>query len=287
MLALAKHPIVEKYDLSSVQNMMSAAAPLSVELREEVEKRFKKKWGTEVYGTQAWGMTETSPLACAVAGPWKKTKRHTVGDISPNIEFRVVDSETMEDMPFDEKEGRSKAGEMLLRGPNVTEGYYRNEKATKEAMWVDAEGREWLRTGDIGTIDKDGFVNIVDRIKEMIKYKGFQVIPSELEGKLLEHEDVEDSCVVGVYVENMATEVPVGFVVVKKGVVERSSREEVARRVKEWLEGRIAGHKRCRGGVHVIDEVPKSASGKILRRQLKKEWEERVRETCHREQAKL
>lgn len=266
MLLLAKHPLVEKYDLSSIRRITSAAAPLSVELREEVEQRFKTLYGTTVYGLQAWGMTETSPLGSAVSIA-RIDKRHTVGNITPNMEFRIVDPETMQDVDTD-ADGTSQQGELWCRGPNVTIGYYRNKEATENGFARDENGTLWFRTGDIGTIDKDGFLSIVDRIKELIKYKGLQVIPSELEGKLLEHPDVGDACVVGHWVEEQATELPVGFIVVKESAKAKGDKA-VVDGVNQWLNARIANHKKLRGGLYIVDAIPKSPSGKILRRQLK------------------
>ncbi|KIX03294.1 uncharacterized protein Z518_06846 [Rhinocladiella mackenziei CBS 650.93] len=266
MLLLAKHPLVEKYDLGSLKRILSAAAPLSVGLREAVEERFKKLYGTTVLGLQAWGMTETSPLGSMVP-PTRPDKRHTVGNIAPSMEFRVVDPETMQDTETD-TDGSSKPGEIWCRGPNVTKGYYRNEEATKTGFASDEDGKLWLRTGDIGLIDKDGFIIIVDRIKEMIKYKGWQIIPSELEGKLLEHPDVEDACVVGHWVEEQATELPVGFVVITQKA-KTTSEKAIVDGIHQWLNSQIANHKRLRGGLFVVEAIPKSASGKIMRRQLK------------------
>ncbi|OAP59373.1 hypothetical protein AYL99_06671 [Fonsecaea erecta] len=265
MLLMAKHPLMQKYDLSSLQRVFSAAAPLSVELRQAVEARFKELYGTNILGLQAWGMTETSPLGAAVP-PSRPDKRHTVGCITPNMEYRVVDPETMRDTGY-EPDGSAVPGELWLRGPNVTKGYYRNEEATKSGVATDEDGKLWFRTGDIGTIDKDGFLTIVDRIKEMFKYKGMQVIPSELEGKLLEHPDVEDSCVVPQWVEEQATHVPVGFVVISAKAKARGQ-ENVVADINKWLNARVANHKKLRGGIHVIDAIPKSPSGKILRREL-------------------
>ncbi|KIX99858.1 uncharacterized protein Z520_04494 [Fonsecaea multimorphosa CBS 102226] len=265
MLLMAKHPLMKKYDLSSLQRVFSAAAPLSNELREAVEARFKELYGTNLLGLQAWGMTETSPLG-AIVPPTRPDKRHTVGCITPNMEYRVVDPDTMQDTGY-ESDGSAVPGELWLRGPNVTKGYYRNEEATKSGFASDEEGKLWFRTGDIGTIDKDGFLTIVDRIKEMFKYKGLQVIPSELEGKLLEHPDVEDSCVVPQWVEEQATHVPVGFVVISQKAKARGQKNVVAD-IDKWLNARVANHKKLRGGIHVIDAVPKSPSGKILRREL-------------------
>jgi acyl-CoA synthetase (AMP-forming)/AMP-acid ligase II len=262
VLLLVKDPSLAKYDLSSVKRMFSAAAPLSIELGEAVESRFKSLYGTEVHCFQAWGLTETSPLATAV--PTDRTdKKHTVGCIAPNMKFRLVDPETLLDI----EDPTTQSGEIWCRGPNVTPGYYRNPAATSSGF-SEVDGTKWFRTGDICTMDRDGYFQIVDRIKEMIKYKGLQVVPSELEGKLLQHPDVEDACVVGVWVEELATEVPLGFVVLSAAGKENGEKESVEG-IHTWLNERVAGHKRLRGGIRVIDAVPKSASGKILRRTLR------------------
>lgn len=266
MLLLAKHPVVEQYDLSSLRRIICAAAPLSPQLREAVELRFKKLYNTTILGLQAWGMTETSPLAAMVPES-RPDKRHTVGNVTPSMEFRVVDPETMQDVEL-ETDGATKPGELWCRGPNIMKGYYRDKEATKSSLVSDDKGRVWLRTGDIGVIDKDGFITIIDRIKEMIKYKGLQVIPSELEGKLLEHPDVEDACVVGYWAEQLATELPAGFIVITREA-KAKGKEAVVEGIHRWLNGRIANHKRLRGGLYVVETIPKSPSGKILRRQLK------------------
>ena len=280
-----------QYDLSSVKRIVSAAAPLSAELAGSIEGKFKEQYGTEVHVLQAWGLTETSPVCASVpageGGKWLSKRGWSVGNLTPNLELRVVDPDSGEDVEWNKQENESMSGELWIRGPNVCAGYFKNEDATKSGFAIDEEGRRWFRTGDIGTIDADGFVKIVDRMKEMIKYKGFQVIPSELEGKLLEHPDVADACVFGVYVGSLATEMPVGFVVLRPDAVSKRSREEVAAEVKAWLEGRIAGHKNLRGGLIAIDVIPKSPSGKILRRQLKGEWEKKVKEAVEGTGSKL
>lgn len=280
MLLLAKHPMVEKYDLSSLKRIMSAAAPLSVELREAVEARFKKLYGTTLLGLQAWGMTETSPLA-AMVPPSRPDKRHTVGDITPNMEFRVVDTETMKDTATNAN-GSAEAGELWCRGPNVTKGYYRNDEATKNGFATDEDGTRWFRTGDIATIDNEGFLTIVDRMKEMFKYKGLQVIPSELEGKLLEHPDVEDACVVPQWFEDLATDLPVGFVVLNEKAKSKGEKA-AAEGINEWLNSRIANHKKLRGGLFAIPAIPKSPSGKILRREVSR----MLKEMGSKKQSKL
>lgn len=263
-LMLWKDPRFAKYDLSSVRRIMSAAAPLSAELGEAVEKRFKDAYGTTVHCHQGWGLTETSPAVTGIhTSHWHM--RRTVGCVGPNMEIRLVDNDTGEDVT-----DWAQQGEVWVRGPNVVIGYYGNEEATKESFHIDEEGRRWFKTGDIATIDADGFVVIRDRIKEMIKYKGLQVIPSELEGKLLQHPHVEDCGVTALWDESQATELPVGFVVLKASALGADATpKSVVDGIHAWLNERVANHKKLRGGIRVVDAIPKSPSGKILRRVLK------------------
>ena len=266
-LMMVKDPRVSKYNLRSVRRIMSAAAPLTNELSSALEAKFKELYQTEVFCTQSWGLTETSPMATAVPNDRMDKRESGVGCITHNMEFRFVDPETMTDVST-KSDGTSEPGEIWCRGPNVTKGYYNNEEATKAAFHVESDGTRWFRTGDIGSIDKEGYVTIQDRIKEMIKYKGLQVIPSELEGKLIDHPDIEDAGVVGKWVDEMATELPVAFVVLSSQARQREA-GSVVNEIHTWLNPKIANHKRLRGGIHLIDQIPKSPSGKILRRQLK------------------
>lgn len=266
-LMIVKDERVSKYDLSSVRRIMSAAAPLTNELSSALEAKFKTAWGTEVFCMQSWGLTETSPMATAVPNDRMDKRQSGVGCITNNMEFRFVDPDTMEDAAVN-PDGTTQPAEIWCRGPNVTRGYYNNEEATKGAFHIDSDGKKWFRTGDIATIDREGYVTIQDRIKEMIKYKGLQVIPSELEGKLIDHPDVEDAGVVGVWVDERATELPLAFVVLSRQARERDLKT-VIDGIHSWLNPKIANHKRLRGGIHVLDQIPKSPSGKILRRQLK------------------
>lgn len=266
-LMIVKDPRVAKYDLRSVKRIMSAAAPLTNELSSALEAKFKELYQTEVFCTQSWGLTETSPMATAVPNDRMDKRESGVGCITLNMEFRFVDPETMTDAAT-KPDGSTEPAEIWCRGPNVTQGYYNNEDATKGAFHIESDGTKWFRTGDIGVIDKEGYVTIQDRIKEMIKYKGMQVIPSELEGKLVDHPDIEDAGVVGMWVDEMATELPVGFVVLSHQARERDT-GAVIDEIHSWLNAKVANHKRLRGGIHVLDQIPKSPSGKILRRQLK------------------
>jgi acyl-CoA synthetase (AMP-forming)/AMP-acid ligase II len=243
VLALAKHPIVDQFDLSALEQVFSGAAPLSAELAEEAGKRLN----AEV--VQGYGMTELSPVSHLT--PPGYYKAGSVGVTAPNTESRIVDPATGEDLGFDED------GELWVRGPQVMKGYHNNPEAT--AITLDPDG--WLHTGDIGHIDADGHVYVVDRLKELIKYKGFQVAPAELESLLLTHPAVADAAVIGVP-DAEAGEIPVGYVVLKPGG--QASAEELQSYVGE----QVASYKQLRR-IELTDAIPKSASGKILRRVLK------------------
>lgn len=266
-LMLVKDERVSKYDLSSVKRIMSAAAPLTTELSSALEAKFRQSYQTEVFCVQSWGLTETSPMATGIPNDRMDKRESGVGCIAPNMTFRFVDPDTLTDVAT-KADGTTEPGEIWCRGPNVTQGYYNNEEATQAAFHIDADGTRWFRTGDIGTIDREGYVTIQDRIKEMIKYKGLQVIPSELEGKLVDHPDVEDAGVIGQWVDEMATELPVGFVVLSRQARGRDLKT-VTEGIHSWLNPQIASHKKLRGGLYIVDQIPKSPSGKILRRQLK------------------
>ena len=243
VVALAKHPMVDNYDLSSLQQVFSGAAPLSDTLALEAGARL----GCEV--VQGYGMTELSPVSQLT--PPGQFKPGSVGVTTPNTELRIVDVETGENLGIDAD------GEMWIRGPQVMKGYLNNPQATAET--IDADG--WLHTGDIGHIDADGHVFVVDRLKELIKYKGFQVPPAELEGLLLSHPAIADAAVIG-RPDEEAGEIPVAFVVFKPGM--EASKEDI----QQFIAGQVASYKQL-GDVTVIDAIPKSASGKILRRMLR------------------
>jgi 4-coumarate--CoA ligase len=243
VVALAKHPVVDQYDLSHVQQFFSGAAPLSAELAAEASGRL----GCEV--VQGYGMTEMSPVShlTTVGG----FKAGSVGVTAPNTETRIVDPATGESLGVDLD------GEVWVRGPQVMKGYLNNPSATAETL----DGDGWLHTGDIGHVDADGHLFIVDRLKELIKYKGFQVPPAELEALLLTHPAVADAAVIGLPDEE-AGEIPVGYVVLRPGA--DASTEDIQAFVAE----QVAHYKQVRV-LHVVDEIPKSASGKILRRILR------------------
>ncbi len=176
---------------------------------------------------------------------------------------RLLPNQTAKYMSPEEKEvAAGETGELWIKGPNVFKGYLHNPEGTANALTEDG----YFKTGDVGHQDKDGNFFITDRVKELIKYKGFQVAPAELEGLLTSHPKISDVAVIGVYNEDQATEVPRAYVVPAPGVEGGKKTED---EIVEWLRAKVANHKRLRGGVRFVDEVPKSASGKILRRLLK------------------
>ena len=243
VVALAKHPIVDQYDLSHVRQIFSGAAPLSAELAAEASGRL----GCEV--VQGYGMTEMSPVShLTTVGGFKPG---SVGVTAPSTETRIVDPASGESLGVDAD------GEVWVRGPQVMKGYLNNDAATAETL--DADG--WLHTGDIGHIDADGHLFIVDRLKELIKFKGFQEPPAELEALLLTHPAVADAAVIGLPDEE-AGEIPVGYVVLRPGV------DATPEQIQAFVAEQVAHYKQVRV-LHVVDEIPKSASGKILRRILR------------------
>ncbi|KAL2857669.1 hypothetical protein BJX68DRAFT_229293 [Aspergillus pseudodeflectus] len=263
VLLLGKHPIVEKYDLSSMRMMNSGAAPLTQELVEAVYNRLR------IGIKQGYGLSETSPTTHTQ--PWSEWRESvgSVGKLLPNMEARYMD------MPEDGSEPREvptgEVGELYVRGPNVFLGYHNNPAATADS--ISPEG--WFRTGDVGYQDAKGNFYITDRVKELIKYKGFQVAPAELEGILVDNSAIDDVAVIGIESAAHGTEVPVAYVVRSaKSKSSGVSAEEEAANIIKWLETKVAHHKRLRGGVRFVDEIPKSASGKILRRMLKKQAQE-------------
>jgi acyl-CoA synthetase (AMP-forming)/AMP-acid ligase II len=245
ILALAKHPVVDNYDLSSLKTIMSGAAPLSGDLASAAAERLG------CYVMQGYGLTETSPVTHCVPQDPGRNKPGSIGPPIPNTECMVVDLTTGEEAATDE------LGEVWIRGPQIMKGYLNNDAAT--SMTIDSD--EWLHSGDIGRVDSDGYFFLVDRLKELIKYKGMQVAPAELEAILLTHEQISDAAVIGVPDEE-AGEVPKAFVVLAGEFSEED--------IKSFVAERVAPHKRVRF-VEVVEAVPKSASGKILRRMLKDE----------------
>ncbi|XP_052276136.1 uncharacterized protein LOC127875253 [Dreissena polymorpha] len=243
ILFMARHPLVDKVDLSLIRTVVSAAAPLGDALT--IEFMEKRKLPIK----QGYGLTETSPVIAVDVDP---ITVGSVGPLIPNTEAKIIDPDTGESL------GHNEVGEVCIRGPQNMKGYHGNPQATNEM--VDTEG--WLHTGDMGYFKETDRLVISDRMKELIKYKGLQVAPAELEDLLHKHPAVQDVAVVAA-ADERAGEVPQAFVVIRPNM---AAKEED---IRKFVDDQVADHKQLRGGVKFLKEIPKSASGKILRRVLK------------------
>jgi acyl-CoA synthetase (AMP-forming)/AMP-acid ligase II len=241
VLALAKHPAVDGVDLSNLKYVTSAAAPLDGELAEACAKRL----GLHAV-LQAYGMTELSPGTHAVPQDDPEPPPGAVGKLFPSTEMRLVGADGND----------ADEGEIWIRGPQVMKGYLGRPAETDAT--IDRDG--WLHTGDIGRVDARGYLYVVDRVKELIKYHGYQVPPAELEAVLLTDDRIADAAVIGVDADG--NEIPKAFVVPMPGA------ELTETDVMEYVAARVAPYKKIRQ-VEFIDAVPKAASGKILRRELR------------------
>ena len=242
MAALARHQMVDAYDLSSLELIVSGGAPLGADLQRAVADRIR----SAAVG-QGWGMTETT-VGATMPDREFGTVPGSVGRVMPNTELRVVDTRTGWDL------GAGKRGELWVRGPEVMAGYLNRPDATADI--IDAGG--WLRTGDLGYVDGDGNVFVVDRLKELIKVSAYQVAPAELEAILVTHPQVADAAVIP-RPDASHGEIPVA-VVVRRGELDGDE-------LMAWVAGRVAPHKRIRE-VRFVEAVPRTPSGKILRRVL-------------------
>jgi len=262
-LAIVHHPATTKFNLTSLRFLTSGAAPLSDSVANACRAKLKSV-GASVYINQGYGLTETSPTTHLLTVEESVYNSGSIGKLLCNLEARLVVDDVDE-----AKEGEP--GELWVRGTSIMKGYLNNAEATKESITPDG----WFKTGDIAIRDKDGFYYIVDRRKELIKYKGFQVPPAELEAVLLQHPLIVDAAVIGVDSEKDATELPRAYVVHAKGIKGEQAKA-FSKEVQKWIETRVAKHKFLRGGVVVIDIVPKSAAGKILRRELRERAKKEV-----------
>ncbi|PSN49019.1 hypothetical protein C0J52_06318 [Blattella germanica] len=237
VIFLATYPELKPKHLQSLRYLICGAAPLG---RLDVERFLEKGPGVT--------FLQASPGVTHVRKQCKKYE--SVGTPIPNTEVKTVDLETGKELPA------GKVGEVCAKGPQVMKGYYNRPESTKEILQDD-----WLHTGDLGYYDEDGDFFIVDRLKELIKVKGFQVAPAELEELLRSHPDVLDAAVIGVP-DDRAGEVPKAYIVPKRSGI-------LAKDIQMFVEGKVSNHKHLKGGIELIDTIPKTPSGKILRRKLK------------------
>ncbi|XP_015059189.1 4-coumarate--CoA ligase-like 5 [Solanum pennellii] len=237
--------IKKKYDLSSLASVLSGGAPLS----KEVIEGFVEKYPS-VRILQGYGLTESTGIGASTDSLEESRRYGTAGMLSPSMEGKIVDPESGKALPV------NKTGELWLRGPTIMKGYFSNEEAT--ASTLDSDG--WLRTGDLCYIDEDGFIFVVDRLKELIKYKGYQVPPAELEALLLTHPEISDAAVIP-FPDKEVGQFPMAYVVRKTG----STLSESA--VMDFIAKQVAPYKRIRR-VAFVASIPKNPSGKILRKDL-------------------
>ncbi|KEP74177.1 AMP-dependent synthetase [Microbacterium sp. SUBG005] len=249
-VALAKHPAVDEFDLSSVHSVFSGAAPLDGETAETAGRRIGARF------FQGYGMSELSPVSHAIPVD-ADFPVSSVGVLIPGCDAKLVDPETGAELEEHGDDGLTAPGEIWVRGPNVMLGYLNRPDATAETL--DADG--FLHTGDIGVHHVDGHFTIVDRLKELIKYHGYQIAPAELEALLLSHPKIQDAAVIGVR-DDEGEEIPKAFVVAAPDA------GLTAEDVMTFVAGHVAPHKKVRR-VEFIDVVPKSTSGKILRKDLR------------------
>ena len=241
-IALAKHPIVDDFDLSALEQVFIAAAPSGPELSDAVAARLN------CTALQGYGMTELSPVSHVVPG--NAPRSGAAGVLISNTTCKIVDPDSGEAKPTGEE------GELWIKGPQVMQGYLNNPEATAQTITVDG----WLRTGDIARVDADGYMFIVDRLKELIKYKGFQVAPAELEATLVSMDGIIDAAAIGIPDEE-AGELPIAFVI-------RAEDGPDEQAIHAYFNDKLSHYKQLHQ-IRFVDEIPKSASGKILRRLLR------------------
>lgn len=250
LLMISNSKNIKTNDLLSLRTIYCGAAPLKA----SDLKHASLKTGNKTDILQIYGLTELSPLALSQSTVLKNgIKIGGSGFLIANTSARIIDIESKQDL------GPNQSGELVLKGPQVMKGYFNNPEATKETFLE----KDWIKTGDIAHYDQDEHFFITDRLKEIIKVKGFQVAPAELEGILREHPNVDDAAVVGVP-HNITGEAPKAFIVCKK------NQHVAAEDLKQFVAEKVINYKHLTGGIEFVDEIPKTPSGKILRRKLKK-----------------
>jgi len=261
-LAVVRHledPNIKEYDWSNLKIFNNGAAPIPLELLERFDKLAKEKCkAKEVSIQHGWGLTEASPVVAV--NPMYRRKMESQGTLIPDTFHKIIDLETNKEIPE-----RGKVGELVIKGPQVMKGYWKRPEDTKDAFWTDPNtGEKWLRTGDMAYIDEDEYEHLLDRIKEMIKYKGWSIAPAELEDLLFKNPHVFDAAVIGKPSKELDVgEIPKAFIILKSESKGKVNEQEIM----NWVAERISAYKKIRE-VEFVDSIPKSGSGKILRREL-------------------
>lgn len=256
-LVFARHNAIYRYDLTSLRTIVSGAAPLLRDQILAVKKRFARV-GSYVAIIQGYGLTETSPTVFLLPSKHAYDHPGSAGLLLPNLEVRLVQNDTRKVLTDTEV-----AGEVWVRGPTVMKGYLNDPSSTAVAITKDG----WFKTGDIAVRDAEGFFTIVDRRKDFIRYKKFQIPPAELESLLLQYPNVDDAAVTGIPSKE-ETELPRAYISPAQPIP-KPKIEPFALGIQDWVAGKVPSHKELRGGIVVVERIPKSAAGKILRRELR------------------
>ena len=261
-LAVVRHledSNIKGYNWANLKIFNNGAAPIPLELLERFDNLAKSKCNANHVTVQhGWGLTEASPVVAV--NPMARPKMESQGTLIPDTFHKIVDLETGKELTK-----RGDIGELVIKGPQVMKGYWNRLDATEEAFWTDPEtGERWLRTGDMAYIDEEEYEHLLDRIKEMIKYKGWSIAPAELEDLLFKHPQISDAAVIGKPSKELDVgEIPKAFIILKSEFKGKVSEKEIL----DWVAERISAYKKIRE-VEFVDSIPKSGSGKILRREL-------------------
>ncbi|OQD87458.1 hypothetical protein PENSOL_c077G02615 [Penicillium solitum] len=251
-LALAESPVTEKYKYPDLEYFSCSAAPLKPLVATKLRSKFP---GVSL--CQTYGCTELSSCVSQSGVRDKGAPLVATGTLLANIKIRFIDDNCEDVSP-------PNPGEICVSSPTIMMGYKDDQKSTADAMLEPG----WYRTGDIGYLDSDGYLIIIDRIKDVIKYKGFQVSPTELEEIIGQHGNVADAAVTSVWDDNEATEIPQAFVVPKVKVFS-SDRKILSEEIQRMVASKVAGYKKLRGGIFFVDQLPRNPTGKLLRRELR------------------
>lgn len=250
---------VKGYDWEDLKVVNNGGAPIPLELLDRFYELAKKNCNAKNVTIQhGWGLTEASPVVAV--NPMSHPKMESQGILIPDTFHKIVDLETGEELP-----NRGDVGELVIKGPQVMKGYWNRPEATEDAFWTDPKtGEKWLRTGDMAYIDEEEYEHLLDRIKEMIKYKGWSIAPAELEDLLFKNPHVSDAAVIGKPSKELDIgEIPKAYIILKP----ESSGKVTKQEIMDWVAERISAYKKIRE-IEFVNDIPKSGSGKILRREL-------------------